>query len=237
MKKITTILFDLDGTLIRMDQDRFIELYFTAILHKLTELGYDEKTMYDALECAIRSTKRNDGSVSNERRFWQTFNGCVGGENTDLAEALESFYRNEYSSVVSGSCSPYDRALEILGVAKAKGLRLVLATNPLFPAVATYSRIRHGGMLPEDFEYITTYENSSYCKPNSGYFTELLDKLGLSPEECVMIGNDTRDDFCVLPLGIPLFILTECLINKDNVDLSAYQHGGFDELIEYIRSL
>ena len=32
MKKVTTVLFDLDGTLIRMDQDEFIRLYFVSIL-------------------------------------------------------------------------------------------------------------------------------------------------------------------------------------------------------------
>ena len=52
-----------------------------------------------------------------------------------------------------------------------------------------------------------------------------------------MIGNDTRDDFSALPLGIPVFVLTECLINKRGVDLNDYPHGGFDELLEYINGL
>ena len=237
MRKITTILFDLDGTLIRMDQDRFIELYFTAILHKLTELGYDENKMYTSLEKAIYLTKRNDGKMTNEERFWQTFGEAVGGLSDELANALLSFYSNEFISVLEGSCSAYPRANEVLAAARGKGLRIILATNPLFPAVATYARVKLGGMSPEDFEYITAYENSSYCKPNPDYFTELLSKLGVSPDECVMIGNDTRDDFAAHALGIPVFVLTECLINKDNVDLNDYPHGGFDELIEYIRSL
>lgn len=237
MKKITTILFDLDGTLIGMDQDEFIRLYFETLLDKLGELGYDRKTMLDVLERCIVNTKYNDGRCTNEERFWQVFNECVGGQDLDLSEALNDFYSREYTSVIEGSCEPYPRACEILEAARRRGLRIVLATNPLFPAVATYARIRLGGMSPEDFEYITTYENSSYCKPSTEYFTELLDKLGVSADECVMIGNDTRDDFSILPLGIPVFILTECLINTDNVDLSAYPHGGFDELISYIRSL
>ena len=43
---------------------------------------------------------------------------------------------------------------------KELGLRAVLATNPIFPAVATRSRIRWAGLEPEDFELCTTYENS-----------------------------------------------------------------------------
>ena len=237
MKKITTILFDLDGTLIRMDQDAFIKLYFMAILDKLTSLGYDKHTMYEALEKAIYATKRNDGTVTNESRFWQVFGDTVGGESVDLGNALDNFYKNEYLGVLDGSCAPYDRVHEVLDAARRKGLRIILATNPLFPAIATHARIRHGGMSPDDFEYITAYENSSYCKPNTGYFEELLGKLGLSPDECVMIGNDTRDDFCALPLGIPVFVLTECLINTEGVDLNDYPHGGFAELTEYIEHL
>lgn len=237
MKKITTVLFDLDGTLIGMNQDEFIRLYFITILDKLTSLGYDSEKMYDALAKSIRATKTNDGTVTNETRFWQTFDEVTGGLSATLRAELDSFYEGEFISVLQGSCYPYPRASEIVGCARRKGLKVVLATNPLFPAVATHQRIRLGGMDPADFDYITAYENSSACKPNPEYFRELLAKLGVSADECVMIGNDTRDDFSAHALGIPVFVLTECLINKDGVDLSAYPHGGFDELIEYIEGL
>lgn len=236
MKK-TTILFDLDGTLIGMDQDEFIRLYFSTVLDKLTALGYDAEKMYEALEKSIRATKRNDGSMTNEMRFWQTFESEAGDASAELKDALVSFYSNEFLTVLEGSCTPYPRAREILECAKACGFRVVLATNPLFPAIATYARIRLGGMSPDDFEYVTAYENSSHCKPNSDYFTELLSKLGVTPEECVMIGNDTKDDFSAHALGIPVFILTDGLINQGNVDLNDYPHGSFDELIEYIKSI
>lgn len=237
MKKITTVLFDLDGTLIGMDQDEFIRLYFETLLDKLGELGYDKRTMLDVLERCIFATKHNDGSCTNEVRFWQTFNELTGGPNEELSSALVGFYKGEFIKVLEGSCTPYPRANEVLECARRKGLRTVLATNPLFPAVATYARIRLGGIEPSDFEYVTAYENSSYCKPNPDYFRELLSKLGLTPDECVMIGNDTRDDFSAHALGIPVFVNTDGLINRDNVDLSLHPHGGADELISYIESL
>lgn len=237
MKKITTVLFDLDGTLIGMDQDEFIRLYFIAILDKLAALGYDKCKMYESLEKAIYLTKRNNGEMSNEQRFWQTFGEAVGGLSDELSNTLLEFYGKEFVKVLEGSCYPYPRAMEIINTAKERGFRVVLATNPLFPAVATHARIKLGGMSPSDFEYITAYENSSYCKPNPDYFTELLAKLGLSADECVMIGNDTRDDFAAHALGIPVFVLTEGLINNTGVDLSLYPHGKFDDLIDYIKLL
>jgi FMN phosphatase YigB (HAD superfamily) len=236
MKK-TTVLFDLDGTLIGMNQDEFIRLYFIKILDKLTALGYDKDGMYKSLEAAIRATKRNDGTITNEARFWQTFDEASGGLSEVLKRDIGSFYENEFISVLQGSCYPFPRAGEIIECARRKGLKVVLATNPLFPAVATHRRIRLGGMSPDDFDYITAYENSSACKPNPEYFRELLEKLGVSADECVMVGNDTKDDFCAHALGIPVFILTECLINQSGIDLDAYPHGGFDDLISYIRSI
>ena len=236
MKK-TTVLFDLDGTLIGMNQDEFIRLYFEVMLDKLRRLGYDAENTLELLERCIRATKRNDGTVTNEVRFWQTLERELGTVPDDLRRAILTFYSDDFSFILERSCTAYPRANEILEAARRKGLRLILATNPLFPAVATHQRIRLGGMRPEDFEYITAYENSSYCKPSSEYFRELLDKLGITPEECVMIGNDTKDDFSAHALGIPVFILVDGLINQGGVDLNDYPHGSFDELIEYIESL
>jgi FMN phosphatase YigB (HAD superfamily) len=207
------------------------------MLDKLRHIGYDAETTLEKLENSIRATKRNDGTVTNEVRFWQALDAELGGVPDDLREAVLSFYSDDFSLVLEGSCTAYPRANEVLECVRGKGLRLVLATNPLFPAVATHQRIRLGGMKPEDFEYITAYENSSYCKPSPEYFRELLTKLGVAPEECVMIGNDTKDDFAAHALGIPVFILTDGLINQGGVDLSDYPHGGFDDLISYIRSI
>lgn len=236
MKKVTTVLFDLDGTLIRMDQDEFIRLYFVSILGKLGRLGYDVKTVKAALEEAVVASLKNDGKITNEERFWQVFDSLSGKADGVRAE-IEAYYGSEFISVIEATCSAYERVGEVLDRVKKKGLKPILATNPLFPMVATHARIRLGGMEPSDFDYITAYENSSYCKPNPLYFTELLGKLGISPDECVMIGNDTRDDFSAHALGIPVFILTECLINTGGVDLSEYPHGGFDELLNFIDSL
>lgn len=237
MRKITTVLFDLDGTLIRMDQDEFIRLYFVAILDKLCRLGQDKALMKEALEGAVVASLRNDGAMTNEARFWQAFDAISGGLAESVRSEIDSFYRVEFSSVIEVTCEAYQRVHEVLDLVRKKGLRTILATNPLFPMIATHARIRLGGMSPDDFEYITAYENSSFCKPNPAYFTELISKLGISAEECVMIGNDTRDDFSAHALGIPVFVLTECLINTQGVDLSDYPHGTFDDLLKFIDNL
>jgi FMN phosphatase YigB (HAD superfamily) len=120
---------------------------------------------------------------------------------------------------------------------KEKGKRLVLATNPIFPALATECRMGWAGLSPEDFEMYTTYENSSFCKPNTEYYRAILYSIGLSAEECLMVGNDVGEDMVASTLGMKVFLLTDCLINKAGEDISVYPQGGFDELISYLETL
>ena len=61
--------------------------------------------------------------------------------------------------------------------------------------------------------------------------------MGLAPEECVMIGNDTRDDLAAEEAGIPVFLLTDCLINTTEVDISKHPHGDLDALCDYLKAL
>ena len=115
------------------------------------------------------------------------------------------------------------------------GYQVALATNPIFPSVATESRIRWAGLEPENFALVTTYENSTHCKPNPAYFSDVAESLGLAPESCLMVGNDAREDTAAEQVGMKVFLLTDCLINKDGKDISAYPQGSFEQLMDYVK--
>lgn len=230
------IFFDLDGTLLPMDQDEFVNAYFGLLAKKLAPYGYDPKALIKGIWAGTEAMVRNDGRDTNETAFWQTFCGIFGEKAREDEPVFDAFYRQEFQQVqpVCG-CTP--RAKETVDALKEMGYPLVLATNPIFPAVATQSRIRWAGLELTDFTFVTTYENSSYCKPNPAYYQEILDKLGYRPEECLMIGNDATEDLAAAKLGMQVFLLTDCLINKENKDISGYPHGSFDALMDYIRTL
>ena len=117
---------------------------------------------------------------------------------------------------------------------KDKGYRVVLATNPLFPSIATESRIRWAGLEPSEFDLYTTYENTSYCKPNLDYYRDILKRINCRPEECLMVGNDVGEDMVVEALGMQAFLLTDCLINTQKKDITAYPHGSFEQLLSML---
>ena len=116
------------------------------------------------------------------------------------------------------------------------GGRVALATNPLFPSYATERRIRWAGLQPEDFELYTTYENIGCCKPNLAYYREILRRMKLPPEACIMVGNDVDEDIVAAQLGMQVFLLTDCLLNRHSLDIEAYPHGDFDALIAFLQN-
>lgn len=233
---ITTILFDLDGTLLPMDQELFIKAYMAGLTRKAAAHGYDPSQVPGAIWAGTKAMVKNDGSASNEDVFWQTFSGICGRDAKQDIAVFEDFYRNEFQEI-QHLCGFDPRAGETVRQIKDLGYRVDLATNPLFPAIATHSRARWAGLNPEDFEIITTYENSRHCKPNPAYYQDILDALGVKAQECVMVGNDVGEDMVAAQLGMKVFLLTDCLINKPGTDIAQYPHGSFQELMEFIRSL
>lgn len=233
---ITTVLFDLDGTLLPMDQDVFVKNYLSKLAVKMAPFGYEAELLFHAVWKGVDAMVRNDGKLLNEEVFWNEFVKIYGEEALKDKPVFEEFYRNEFQTVAA-DCGYTPKAKELIEKLKENGYRLVLATNPLFPAVATESRIRWAGLSPQDFEYYTTYENASYCKPNPLYYAEILEHIGVPAEECIMVGNDVDEDMVAKELGMQVFLLTDCLINRNKVDISTYPHGSLDEIGGFMKKI
>ena len=233
---LRAILFDLDGTLLPMDQDLFVKSYLKGMAVRMAGFGYAPSTLVDGSWAGTSAMVSNDGMRINEDVFWKTFSSYMGKDARQDEKLFEDFYRNEFQSVRQ-VCGFAPEAAALISDIKKIGLRVGLATNPLFPAIATHSRIRWAGLVPEDFEIVTTYENSRFCKPNPDYYREILDMMELAPEDCLMVGNDAVEDLAAQVLGIKVFLLTDCLINTKNIDISRCPQGGFEQLRDYIWEL
>ena len=235
---ITTVLFELDGTLLPMDQDVFVKAYFGGISKRLAaEGGYDPEELISIIWKGTIAMMKNDGSRPNEQVFWDVFAAAYGKEQALRDQPLfDAFYAEDFDKV-QASCGYTPESAKLIAYLKEKGVNRVLATNPIFPAVATQARIRWAGLSTEDFLTYTTYENSRYCKPNPAYYQAILDEIGVPAEQCLMVGNDVSDDLPAEVLGMKVFLLTDCLINKKEKDISHYPQGGFEELREYIDSV
>ena len=233
---IKVVLFDLDGTLLPMDQDTFVKCYFGGIAKRLAKHGYNPEQLIAGIYSGTMEMIKNNGEKTNEQVFWDKFAQIFGEQARADEPKFADFYREDFPKVQS-SCGYNSKAKKVVEKVKEKGLRVVLATNPIFPAIATEQRIAWAGLTPDDFELYTTYENSNYCKPNVKYYEQILSKIGVRADECAMVGNDVGEDMLAEKLGMKVFLLTDCLINKSGADISAYPHGSFDELLAFIENL
>lgn len=230
MSKI--VLFDLDSTLLQMDQNLFVKEYFSLVGDKAEALGYPTEAFMRLFTKAAYAIVENDGSKTNENLFWSIMQ--TGFPKIEkLKEEFKIFYKEEFPSL-SRIVRKNDIPRKIIEELKKREYTLILATNPLFPRECTYERIRWAGLKPTDFVYITTYENSCYCKPNRAYFEEIFQKLELPAEGSYMVGNDLSDDFSDLPLGMQGILITDYLINSKhlNIDMPSF---SLSEFLEYIK--
>lgn len=227
-----TFLFDLDGTLLPMDQDVFVKYYFGLLCKKLPGVFEPEK-LIKVIWKSTGAMVQNDGSVTNEKVFWKVFDAAFEMDSTPYRPIFDEFYKEEFNQAkVSCGFNPY--ANKIIKYLKEKGYRVVLATNPIFPRMGTMNRIRWAGVDPEDFELITTFEDCHSCKPNLRYYEEILAKIGEKAENCIMVGNDLGEDMVVNKLGMEFILDTDCLINKENVTPECIFAGSLEEIYKML---
>lgn len=233
---MNTILFDLDGTLLPMDQNAFVESYFKGLSMKASELGVSSDTLLQGVWAGTKAMLVNDGKASNEQVFWDTFASLLGESVRESEPVFAHFYQNEFHQTKKVT-QPRAEVATLVRMLKEKGYQLILATNPLFPRVATQARLGWAGLASEDFMWITTYENSSFAKPNLAYYEEILHQNGLSAKQCMMIGNDVLEDMVAGELGMKTYLVTDCMIEADGVDHSLYHQGTFADLLAFADSL
>jgi hypothetical protein len=136
-----------------MDQELFVGAYMKGLTIVAAPLGYEPKSFAKAVMMGTVAMVKNDGTKSNETAFWNALADRVGEKIKNHTHIFDEFYKNDFQKI-SQVCGFSPKAAEIIHTAKNEGFRVALATNPLFPVIATESRIRWAGLKPDDFEIV-----------------------------------------------------------------------------------
>ncbi len=239
LKDKEIFLFDLDGTLLNIEAEEFLKYYFAAISEEFADLCADQEEFIGLLMGSTEKMIRNDGSCSNQEVFMRDFAEKIGlndqAEAEKIKQRFEKFYQTKFAGLDQYFEIDRQTPAEIIEYLKKQGKRLILATNPLFPKEAIAARLSWAGIDSSDFELLTHYENMSYAKPNPNYYREILNKIGAAPEDCLMIGNDLKEDAAASKLGIKTFIIEDKLIEREESNFEPEWQGSlkdFKKLIE-----
>lgn len=232
---LKAVFFDLDETLLPLDENKFVKVYFKLLYDKVKHLGYfEEASFFEDIMIGVKLMMKNDGSKTNEEVFWHYFIERYGTRIIKDKPLFDDFYVNEFKKLKI-VCDENLLAKEIVKYVKSENLKCILSTNPIFPIAGTRTRMSFVGLNDSDFDYITAYENSSFSKPNPKYFEILLNKFNLKPNEVILFGNNVTEDYeCAKSAGINCFLVGNYIIGDLKKEIN---HIKMNEIIPVIKKV
>ena len=218
------LLIDLDGTLLQLDVDQFVPAYFNSLSEYFSEIFSPDIFFNNLLAATKAMLARRNSEKTNEAAFYNDLCRRLGMERTALSPLIEKFYEQEFPRLRSWS-APRTHAPSVLEAAQRRSLKLVLATQPVFPRRAAIERLSWAGLSESPFDLITTVENMHYCKPHREYYLEISRKIGIPPERCLMAGNDTLEDICAAKAGMGTFLVEGGIIDH-GAEIPPFDYRG-----------
>lgn len=234
LEKVRAVLFDLDGTLLGVDMQQFIPAYLDGLAVRLADLAHRRQVARVMREAVIDILTRVDGRPTLEERMLTYLEDHLEIPAERYQAALDAFCQenlHELQSLIQG----HPLATALLTASQDRGWQIVLATNPIFPRRVIDARIAWAGLDASQFTFVTDYETSRHCKPHREYFYEVLDRLGLPAETCLMVGNDTQHDMAAGQAGLLTCLLTPWRIDHRESCFQADWEGTHEELLPLLR--
>ncbi|OEH86666.1 haloacid dehalogenase [Desulfuribacillus stibiiarsenatis] len=230
----TAILFDLDGTLLPMDTDAFVKTYMTELAKRVAHI-VDSTEFTKALWAGTHAMMKNvDGEKRNDVVFQETFLKLLNIAKEDIWPTLDEFYEIVFPSF-SYLTTPNPIAKEVVELALLQGYKVAIATNPLFPEVAIYERIRWAGLTDIPFSFVTVYENSYFTKPHPQYFQQICDALEVNATDSIMVGNDRQEDMAASLIGMKTYLVEDWAIDRGEPKFAIDAQGKLQDLYQDLK--
>jgi FMN phosphatase YigB (HAD superfamily) len=209
---LRAVFFDLDNTLIFFDEGKFYEGLIKRMAGRFADLmGLSQ--VRDSLIDATRSLRRADGRRNNAERFMDVF--AAGREHLrgELWARLRAFYAEDYGRLPVAVTRPTGLG-DVFRQLAGLQLKLVVATNPIFPLEAQQQRLGWAGLEAAAFDLITHIENMYFCKPQTEYYRQICDMVGEAPEACLMVGNDALNDMAAAAIGVKAYLAEDAAASE-----------------------
>ncbi|MEH7300892.1 pyrophosphatase PpaX [Neobacillus drentensis] len=166
--KITTVLFDLDGTLIDTN-----ELIITTYLHTLEKYYPSKYQREDVLPF-----------------LGPTLHEVFGNMDPDRVEEMVSEYRAFNIANHDDLVKEFVGVKETVQTLKERGYKMGIVTTKRHDVTLKGLRLME---LEDYFEVIVAYDHVEKVKPDPEPIFKALEQLDSTPEESIMVGDNFHD--------------------------------------------
>jgi FMN phosphatase YigB (HAD superfamily) len=232
---ITTLLFDLDGTLLDNDTDKFIPVYLKLFASHVAPQLPPEKFVAELLSGTRQMITNNDFRFTLEEKFGAHFYPAMDVAKEKIEPTLNEFYEKRFGEL-RGETKVIPSARVAAEWAAQNRLKVGIATNALFPRSAILQRLDWANMGAHEFNYglITTFEFMHFAKPSPEYYAETLAWMDSRPEETLMIGNEWKNDIApAYQVGINTFWVAPRSTHPPAETASPVGQGNLTEFVEW----
>jgi putative hydrolase of the HAD superfamily len=192
---IRSVIFDLGGTLIDFDAGahdwRAVEERGIAALERwLVERGHalPHAELGDVIFGEVRRGWQAAMSAQGNARLSDVLHAALARFDVSLNDLEQAAASRVYAAGVESVIRPLDGARDMLGELKARGLRLGLFSNTLWPSEYHLDEMKRFGLL-EFFDATAFSCEVGLWKPNAAAFHSVTERLDVAPAEAVFVGD------------------------------------------------
>jgi FMN phosphatase YigB (HAD superfamily) len=233
----STLLLDLDDTLLVNPLDQFIPAYLRLFATFVGDLIDPKQFGRQLLASTDQMVANNKITQTLKQTFDNDFFPTFMDKRNQLEPRIEEFYREQYPTLKKFT-RPRKESIQLVESAFAHGMNVAVATNPIFPLQAQLQRLEWANLPLSQypFKLVTAYEGLHFAKPNVAYYAEILANLGWPDEPVCMIGDTFSDD--ILPaqvLGISTYLVKNP--ERPTVEIpSEFSSGTLDNVENWLAS-
>lgn len=175
------ILFDLDGTLVETAPD-----LMAAHNHVMEKYGYEKKPLEDIRFLAGRGAAvmllksiDSQGSLKLKEKI-----------DENKHKAMTKDFIDFYAANISNTSKINNGVIDFLDWCKSKKIHLAVCTNKMeHLTIKLLKKIK----LYDYFDFIAGADTFDYRKPNPQHLTSILEILGVSIDQSIMVGDSETD--------------------------------------------
>ena len=192
---IKAVLLDLDNTLLQNPDRQFASAFRQAFdAHFLDVFGVED--LSQSFRGAIQTLRRQrDMMTANAGVIIAGLAQVLQTSGESVQKALTSFYQQPYDAL-----RQYTAVIPIVyplvKTLLKQNLSVAIATNPIYPESAILKRMEWAGLsdFQNDLALIAHSENMHFSKPQPAYYAELAARIGIEPDEALMVGDSETND-------------------------------------------